>query len=357
LSLKEAPNEKDKKDKKRRTNMKIGGTNMNVNRIAWIFGVLAVTLFAMSGTALAHVPVTSAAIEFDPDATANDGDVVTIIGTLTYTGGTNPATCSPPADCPHALPSNGDLVVGQTLEIQIRQSDKTSYDPTLGVACAAVLDPLEYPNQGFVNVPPAGSESNITDVSGQVSRAFDTTGLTGMSICFRSHHPADGGSHLAGSTQSQSGEIDLLIESFCQGVTLTNPAISGGTTDVNGAAKGPWTVAMDLTNCTGSTVDFKVQGGATAWAPFSSGLTVTDGNATLKNNKKNQVITWNVTLDDGDTETITFNVGTSSSTVPCDVTNPLSGAWSAAYIDPDTGLPTKSDYTDRATISGAACTP
>jgi hypothetical protein len=147
----------------------------------------------------------------------------------------------------------------------------------------------------------------------------------------------------------------VIGSAVCTGVTLSNPVVSGGTVNPNGSVSGPWTLSMTLTNCTGFDIAFKVQGGATAWAPLDGDPTISAGTFSIKTTNKNKVITWNVSVADQGSEAITFTVGSASTTVACDATNYLSGAWSAAYTHPITGLPTKTDYTARATISGSSC--
>lgn len=273
--------------------------------------------------AAAPAPGTTTTLQFSQNP-VTEGTDVTITGTTTFTG-------------------SGLPVVGDTLQIQMRQSTDTAFDPTLGVACDAA--------GFFKQVPPNNAD---TDANGQVSKLFPTTGLGGKTICFFANHPASGGV----SGHSASGEIPLVIQSgSCTGVTLTNPSISGGTVHGDGSVSGPWTIAMTLTNCTGHSLAFKVQGGANAWAPYVEGsASVNEGTLDFKINKKNTVIIWNVTTSTS--ETITFQVG-AGSTLPCGgesgITQYLTGAWSAAYTDPDTNLPAKSDYTARATVTSGAC--
>lgn len=311
----------------------------NMKSAAWAIATAAMLL---PGLASAHKDSTTIdPLTFSPPNPVNAGTLVTITGTYKYTGGFDSAVCNG-AGCPHTAKTPGTPVVGETLQIQIRQSSVTGgYDPTLGVACAAGGD--------WVQVPP---ENIPTDSNGQVSKSFDTTGLGGKSICFRAHAPGSGGAH--GASGAQSAEINLVIQDICSGVTLSNPSVSGGTLLANGSVRGPWTLSMTLKNCL-TARDFKVQGGATAWAPYNGDITVSSGTKEFKENKKNTVIIWNVTAGE---ETITFGVGTNTTILPCGgvsgITQYLSGAWSAAYID-DNGLPAKSDYTARATVSSNAC--
>jgi hypothetical protein len=232
----------------------------------------------LPGAALAALAGTTTALSLSPNP-ANDGQIVTITGTTTLTTG-------------------GAPVVGEKLQIQMNQSTDTPYDPALGVACGVA---------GFFKQVPLANVD--TDANGQVSKTFDTTGLAGKTICFQAHHPADGGN---GTGNSMSAGLNLVIQSSCTGVTLTNPSVSGGTTNPNGSVKGPWTISMTLKNCLAAR-DFKVQGGATAWAPYKDGsASVTAGELDYKVNKKNTVIIWNVKAGE---EIITFTVGSESTVI------------------------------------------
>lgn len=289
-------------------------------------GLAAAVLLLPGLAAAAPAPTTTTLLQFSQNP-VTEGTDVTITGTTTYDG-------------------SGLPVVGETLQIQMKQSTDTAYDPTLGVACDAAGT--------FKQVPPNNAD---TDANGQVSKLFPTTGLGGKTICFKANHPANG----TVSGASHSGEINLIINAgTCTGVTLSNPSVSGGTVNGDGSVSGPWTITMRLTNCLGGDpIAFKVQGGANAWAPYNTNsVTKTSGDVEFKVNKKNTVLIWNVTTG-ATPQDITFTVGTSASTVPCGgidgITQYLTGAWSAAYTDPDTNLPAKSDYTARATVTSGAC--
>jgi hypothetical protein len=80
------------------------------------------------------------------------------------------------------------------------------------------------------------------------------------------------------------------------------------------------------------------------------GATATKGTPTIKNNNKNSIITWIGNLASGESVDITVQVCGSLKGSACGTTQFLSGPWSAAYTDPDTLLPAKTDYTDRFSI-------
>jgi hypothetical protein len=230
----------------------------NLKCTAW--GIVTAALL-LPGLAVAHKDATTASLAFSPSNPVSAGTAVTITGTYLYTGGFDNGNCQ--NDCDHAK-TPGSPVVGQSLQIEMLQTqvglatDPQPYNPTIGISCGST--------GVFVQVPPVNTP---TDGNGQVSNPFDTTGLGGKSICFRAHAPGSGGNH--GVSGAHSAGINLVIQDgVCTGVTLANPSVSGGTTDPNGSVKGPWTISMTLKNCLAAR-DFKVQGGATAWAPYKDG--------------------------------------------------------------------------------------
>jgi len=245
--------------------------------------------------------------------------------------------------------TSGNLLSGQDMKIQMMQvAGTTSYDPAQGVPCSASTDNWQQAGKG------------LTDSSGNYSVTFPTSGLGGKSICFRAQHAKGSGSW---DTAMTAGD-NLVIQAApsCTGVTLSNPTIvSLGSYIPHVSVSGPWQITMTLTNCLGQPVDFKVQGGANAWAPLDpDSITTSDdpsADITVSKKKKNSVITWKTNVTDGDSKFITFTVGTDA-TLQCGaipITQYLSGAWSAAYVDPDTGLAMKAGYNDPATVSIEEC--
>jgi len=109
--------------------------------------------------------------------------------------------------------------------------------------------------------------------------------------------------------------------------------------------------SFTVENCTDSDLtNVKVQGGTSGWTSLSGTPTATKGSVVVKNNNKNSIITWTLNLAQGESATITVTVCGSLKASACGTTQFLSGPWSAAYIDPDTGDPAKTDYTDRFSI-------
>lgn len=242
------------------------------------------------------------------------------------------------------------------LKIEMLQSGPKDdpYNPALGVACDTA-------GGEWHQVPPDNEVTGSGSYpAGQVIKTFGTAGLEGRSLCFRTNHSAAGGDYAA----SRSGGMALVIGSgSCERPTLTNTQVSGGPV-VGGSAYGPWQITMRLNNCLSVAREFKVQGGANAWAPLNLDISnppivVTAGGYEVKGKNKNSVIVWTVTTDAASHQDITFTVGTESSVLPCGGLNGivqyLTGPWSAAYSNPDTGLPAKSAYTDRATGYSDVC--
>ena len=124
----------------------------------------------------------------------------------------------------------------------------------------------------------------------------------------------------------------------------------------NGA--NPFVFAIKVKNCTG--VDLggvKVQGGTSGWTALVA-ATPTTGTVSIRENKRNQVITWNVDLPQSGGQTLVVILdGFIPEYADCaaDANSPdsesvryLSGEWSATY-NPGTG-PVKTDYTGRVSV-------
>jgi len=152
-----------------------------------LLAVLAVALLG-ANSALAHKNITSSAISFSSNP-ASAGTLVTITGTVTFTGAQSTGSSGG-----HTFfPSAGAPVVGENAMIQ-RALDADGNH----VACE---DAVSF-GDNFVG-PVA------TDINGQISGVFDTTGLGGQTLGFRTHHPDGGGTH--GASTSSSDCADLVI--------------------------------------------------------------------------------------------------------------------------------------------------
>ena len=158
-----------------------------------LLAVLAVALLG-ANSALAHKNITSSAISFSANP-VSAGTLVTITGTVTFTG----AQAGGSSGGHTFFPSAGAPVVGENAMIQ-RALDADGNH----VACE---DAVSF-GDNFVG--PVATDSN-----GQISGVFDTTGLGGQTLGFRTHHPDGGGAH--GASVSSSDCADLVITDEPQG--------------------------------------------------------------------------------------------------------------------------------------------
>lgn len=137
-------------------------------------------------------------------------------------------------------------------------------------------------------------------------------------------------------------------------------------------SSGPWSFKVTTTNCTPDTLTgVKVQGGSNGWAPIPSPVkdnvdVTTDGGAAqtsfgVKQNKKNQVITWVGDMPTQSSVSLDVQVdGAIKPNHPCDPEEGsvlfISGPWSAAYTKPDLST-AKTDYTDRVSLTVTCPSP
>jgi hypothetical protein len=287
-------------------------------------GVVALLLFLTSGPALAHQITTTSSITINPNP-ATDGDTVAIKGSVAVTG------------TQHSAPDP----LGGKIQIQECISG--------GVGVPAANCP---PNVGTGTWTTLNGSGEDLDVLGENSTTvnFNTTGLGGSTIGFRSHYVTGGGAHVP--AESTSPAVDLVINaaSSCSGVNV-GATLAAGNGTPNPGDSGPWTFAISVENCTGvDLTGVKVQGGTSGWTNYV-GFSVPDGDVTLKNMpKKTQVLTWIVNITNGQTKTIEVTV---NGTVPCSAPDGqilfISGPWSAVFDD-GSG-PQKSVYSGRVSLT------
>lgn len=290
----------------------------------------ALWLFLASGSALANPINTTTALTVNSNP-ITAGVFAEFTATVTAVGqlAGSPATEHPAVEA-------GTPIVGSDVELQWWQADGVpAPEGTPGTD-------LDLTNDGW-------KDTGITGVSvadGTVLLQFNTTAYGGYTIGFRAHTFPQGGNHAPGV--SFSGSIDLVINSAdCTGVGIGATLVDGDGNPIPGTYS--WTFGIEVHNCDLSTRTFKVQGGSNGWAPMT-GVDIDDGAFTFRENRRNQVITWTVELEPGETRYIDVTVaGTIGANTPDGTTLYLSGPWSAAYID-DTGNPAKSNYTGRVSI-------
>jgi hypothetical protein len=153
--------------------------------------------------------------------------------------------------------------------------------------------------------------------------------------------------------QSQSAGSPLTIECDECG-TSTDLTLSLGDISGPGSPSAPgsysWCYTFTVQNCTDSDLTgIKVQGGTSGWTTLGT-ITPSKGTATSVTKNKTSIITWILDLAQGESATITVCVSGTLKAGACGTTQFISGPWSAAFTDPVSGLPLKSDYTDRASI-------
>jgi len=300
--------------------------------LRFVVGIAVLSVLAFGApTAWAHKNLANltAALSANP---VIDGTSVDIAGTLQYSGSPGAGSATG-----HTLfPSNGVAVVNETVQIQELQLGGA------GVPCGTA-------GASFV-----GIATGQTNGSGQFSTSFDTTGLGGSTIYFRAHHAAEGGTH--GTDQSTSLGLDLAISALSSctpGATIAADLASGDGTPPPSTA-GAWTFRVKVKAC-GDLTGVTAQGGSNGWAPMVS-FAPSGGAVTVRNNKKNQVLTWNIgdMLDGAEASLLITVSGTTGAT--CDSVQYLSGPWSAMASTDGGATFTKSDYTGRVSLT-VSCIP
>jgi hypothetical protein len=207
---------------------------------------------------------------------------------------------------------------------------------------------------------PAGTPTGVwTDVSGfqtpsggavSLDLDLDSLGFTPGTVgAFRAHYVTPEGSPPKPGTHF-SPAIDVVAEGeLCEGFNIAADLAAGNGSPAPGST-GPWTFRITLHNCTGvDLAGIKAQGGSNGWAPLT-GVVQSTGAVAIRNNAKNQVLTWNLDLANGASATLLATVdGKIPNSTPCDQVRFLSGPWSAVY-DAGSGSQ-KSDYTGRVSVT------
>ena len=192
---------------------------------------------------------------------------------------------------------------------------------------------------------------NMNPSGGATSSAWDFDGLgflPGTTASFRAHYVTGGGAVKADTHFSPAIDVTAVGGSTCEGFNISADFASGNGGPAPGS-QGPWAFRITLENCTGVDLGgIKAQGGSNGWAPMT-GYVASKGGVVVSSNKKNEVLTWNVDMPNGSTETLLVTVdGKIPASAACDSIRYLSGAWSAVY---DAGLGSqKSPYTGRVSI-------
>jgi hypothetical protein len=209
--------------------------------------------------------------------------------------------------------------------------------------------PTTVATPGFVwtGLPPG----NMNPSGGATASSIDFDGLgfvDGMQASFRAHYVTGGGAVKADEHKSPIIDIGAGSQTCSGGFNISADLASGNGSPAPGAT-GPWAFRITLENCTGvDLTGIKAQGGSNGWAPMTSNVPST-GTVAVRLNNKNQVLTWNLDMAQGTTETILVNVdGKIPAKTACDSIRYLSGPWSAVY-NAGAGAQ-KSEYTGRVSV-------
>lgn len=203
------------------------------------------------------------------------------------------------------------------------------------------------PGFTWVSLPPG----NMQPSGGATSSALDFDGLgfvDGTTASFRAHYVTGGQQVHADTHFSPAIDVTAIGGNTCQGFNISADFASGQGGPPPGSV-GPWAFRITLENCSGVDLNgIKAQGGSNGWAPMT-GFVASKGTVAVRNNNRNQVLTWNLNMPNGTTETLLVTVdGKIPPSAVCDSIRYLSGPWSAVY-NPGTGSQ-KSEYTGRVSI-------
>lgn len=189
----------------------------------------------------------------------------------------------------------------------------------------------------------SGTPSDV-DGTGLATFSLDTGSAVGT-FGYRMHYTQ-------GSTYGSSFSpcADLTVTPNCSGVNISADLVSGGGTPAAGSTN-TWIVRMKVHACDAAT-SLKAQGGSNGWA-VNSVISATPGSYSVKSNKKNQVITWNMdSLDAGADANLILQIeGTIKPGTPSGTVLGLAGLWSVVYST-DGGITyQKSEYTGSVTVT------
>jgi hypothetical protein len=220
---------------------------------------------------------------------------------------------------------------------------------TLQMATYGGLPAIDGASTTWTSLPPG----NISPSGGSTHSALDFDGLgfvPGTTASFRAHYVTGGGQTKADTHFSPAIDVTAVGDT-CQGFNISADFASGNGTPPRNS-DGPWQFRIRLENCTGiDLAGIKAQGGTNGWAPMTD-YVPSKGTVAVRYNNKNQVLTWNLDMPSGTTETLLVTVdGHIPASAACESLRYLSGPWSAVY-NPGTGA-VKSDYTGRVTVTVA----
>ena len=323
--------------------------NKYFRALALTFGALAILGWSNVQSAWAVAAINTCSSISLSENPATDGDSVTVTGTVVERGTGN---------CPAAATTTP--ITQGNAEIQENQVSGTPVScgtrglctaGTVGAQCngngqcnTIIGNDGVCTHSAFVDIKSGGLDGN-----GQISTGFDTTGLGGGSIGFQTNYErVTSPTNINGST---SACLDLVVDPAappCAGATIGAILAVGDGTPAPSTNES-WTFRINVHACqeiTGVTA----QGGTNGWAPMT-GSSASTGTVAVRNNKKNQVLLWNIGhMNAGDNQTLDVTVAGKTAAY-CDALEFLSGPWSTTFSTDGGSTFTKSDYTGRVSIT------
>ena len=291
-------------------------SNLKLNFLGGM--LILVSLFSV--LVFAHKITTTSSIAFVPGASVPEGTLVTIIGHVDVTGVQHPAPLPP---------------IGGTIQIQECLDINGTGVP------AAMCSNASLANWTTIAM---GAPNGTNDFS----TVFDTSGLAGSVIGFRSHYITGGGAHTPGTSMSPA--MDLIVTASCSGVEISADLASGNGMPAPGYS-GTWVYRIRVTACEGATGVF-AQGGTSGWTSFA-GYSQSTGNVTVRFNRRNEVLRWiigNMTSGQEETLLVTLD-GTISRSAACNSAQDLSGPGSTTHSLDGGATYQKSNYTGRVSVT------
>ena len=313
-------------------------------------------------------------IDLDPNPVA-DGGTETITGTTVQSGAADSGCVAGTADTPV---NTGRITIEENMVGGIGgfgvscSVAKACTAGKVGSVCTTNASCDTSVGLGNGTCTPASFEAVAFEdpTDGTFGIVFDSTGLGGSTIGFRTHYTGTGA---AGFSESKSPCTDLVINdgpSCTPGATIAATLASGDGTPTpdnsNSTPDGPWTFRLTVTAC-GDLTGVTAQGGGNGWADLvSGGLDPDTGSAAIrKQNKKTPVILWTIgDMTDGEVANLDVTVnGNIPKGSPCGQIRSLSGAWSALSSLDNGATFQKSDYTSQVAVTvdsdgaGTSCNP
>lgn len=180
-----------------------------------------------------------------------------------------------------------------------------------------------------------------------LSPPFDTTGLGGSTIGFRSMYVTGGGGHAPETSRSPSVDLVINQASPCEGDLQIVADLASGQGEPAPGSTHTWAFRIKIKACKDLT-DVSAQGGTNGWTEYA-GVTPSGGTVTIrKQNKKTTILRWMIgdMTANQEVSLLVYVSGTVSAS--CGSVQNLNGAWSATYtVD---GATMKSDYTTKINV-------